>query len=130
MRPYHARRDHDWRPTMARRQLRLPLHIVDLRPANCAACRANTSICGRAPMQCSVCLLRTPARVTKEEIIAKVWDDVAVTKDPSRNASPTFAKPLAMTTAAYYALSRARAISWCHRSTARGSPTACPTGRR
>jgi TolB-like protein len=67
---------------MARRQLRLPLHIVDLaadelrtmsgehvdlRPRSYAVLRLLAENAGRL--------------VTKEEIIAKVWDDVAVTED-------------------------------------------------
>ena len=117
-------------PTMARRQLRLPLHIVDLaadelrnmsgehvdlRPRSYAVLRLLAENAGRL--------------VTKEEIIAKVWDDVAVTEDSLTQCIADIRKAIGDDDRRVLRTVRARAISWCHRSTARGSPTACRTGR-
>ena len=113
------------------RQVRLPQHIVDLaadelrstsgdhvdlRPRSYAVLRLLAENAGRL--------------VTKDVIIAKVWDDVAVTEIRSLNVSPTFAKLSAMTTGACFALCRVRATFWSRRNAGRSSPAEYQTSHR
>ena len=88
---------------------------VDLRPRSYAVLRLLAENAGRL--------------VTKDVIIAKVWDDVAELKIRSLNASPTFAKLSAMATACF-ALCRVRATFWSRRNAGRSSPAEYQTSHR
>ena len=118
-------------PSRPQRQVRLPLHIIDL-VADELRSNSGEHVDFRPRSYVMLRLLAENAGrlVTKDAIIATVWDDVAVTEIFSPNASPIFAEPLATTTGACCAPSRAKVISWSHHNAERSSPAGCLASSR